>query len=344
MGLRTRPTPRYEEAFEIDERLLHEALSEEVSYGNPRAVEFDVNSIRSVYALRRGSNPRTIEHCNAVLVTSNSALARVAFEFGRRHESTQEVCSVITDFSLANIAWLKAPMAAPDLPRLELMALCQAAMEPREDLWKRYIEEIDKLQTLKSISARDHEILRFSLKAREELMNLTLGSEEAFSQKTIEQVLESAKRDITREIEERSDKLVADERTKRVEAEGRESSARDRARRQMGKVYFLAERISTATGAVVFWGGVLLVLSSSVPSGRLLEHLLLGASSSPLFRVMSSFMSLVLTVVVIMSSVHLVFGISLADIRGKVRLGLRKAIFARLRKWLMEEDEIESLS
>ena len=100
------------------------------------------------------------EDAAAVLVTSNSALARAAYDYGRSQESTKEVSAVITSFSLANLAWLKAPLGSPDLPQAEMIALCYAAMNPRESLWSVYVREIDKLEEIGNITARDHELLR----------------------------------------------------------------------------------------------------------------------------------------------------------------------------------------
>ena len=127
---------------------------------NPRALEYDVNSVRSIYALRHGKTPARLEDAGVILVTSNSALARATFEYGREHESSRAVSAVMTHFSLANVAWLKAPLKAPDLPELEVIAACYAALEPAPPLWNRYANEIDKLRALGGMSADDHQLLR----------------------------------------------------------------------------------------------------------------------------------------------------------------------------------------
>jgi predicted ABC-type ATPase len=45
----------------------------------------------------------------------------------------------------------------------------------------QYVAEIDRLERQDNISSTEHHALRYSLQARNELMNLTLGSEEEFS-------------------------------------------------------------------------------------------------------------------------------------------------------------------
>jgi hypothetical protein len=199
LGIVTRKTPPHVATFEIDEKVLGDVIGDEVHYYNKRALEYDIDSIRSIYTLREGSSPRILEDAAAVLVTSNSSLARAAFEYGRKFEATREVSSVIADFSLANLAWLKAPLAAPELPRLEVMAACHAALEPADALWSKYLQEIDRLENQGGISSKDHEVLRYSLKAREELMNLTGGTADEFSARTVSDILDRVKADLVAE-------------------------------------------------------------------------------------------------------------------------------------------------
>ena len=74
-------TPNYIEEFQIDEEVFEGALDEEVRYLNPRAREYDINSVRSIYALRADTSATSLEDAQAVLVTSNSGFARAAWEF-----------------------------------------------------------------------------------------------------------------------------------------------------------------------------------------------------------------------------------------------------------------------
>ena len=66
-------TPKHIEDFQIDESTFEVALVDEVSYLNPRAREYDINSVRSIYVLRAGAAPMNLERSRAVLVTSNDA-------------------------------------------------------------------------------------------------------------------------------------------------------------------------------------------------------------------------------------------------------------------------------
>lgn len=196
-------TPSYTEAFQIDEKAFEQTLEDEVWYFNPRAKEYDINSVRSIYVLRANTTPSSLERARAVLVTSNTAFARAAYEYGKQYEESREVSSVITDFSLANMAWLKAPMGAPSIPMTELLAYSYAALRPTKPLLDKYLTEIDRLQKQGKISERDHQLLRSSTIAQEELMRLTLGDDTALTEETITETLRRVSGEIKKEESEK---------------------------------------------------------------------------------------------------------------------------------------------
>lgn len=209
IGIAVKRTPDYESDYQIDEAEFQEALEEEIYYKGESALLNDVNSVRSIYVLRQGRQPVRLEDAGAVFVTTNQKFAKAAFHAGRNHNSTREVSSVITAYSLANIAWLKSPLEAPSLPLSETMALCYAALEPSRDLFKKYVQEMDKLRDSGQISSRDHEILRLSPSARDELMELTLGDEHALTVSSIKSILANAKATILAEQKQMHDAELA---------------------------------------------------------------------------------------------------------------------------------------
>lgn len=198
-GIDVLDSPAYSEDSQIDELRFEEILDAEVSYWNPRARRHDVNSVRSIYAIRGRSRIRNLETAKAVLVTSNSAFSRAAYLFGAKYEQSGDVSSVLTDFTLANIAWLKAPMAAPSIPRLELLAFAYAALEPPTGLMEKFLREVDRLEMSGAISPRDHQLLRSSQIARDELMRLTLGAEAAVTPGTVTSALDRITSEISSE-------------------------------------------------------------------------------------------------------------------------------------------------
>lgn len=202
-GIEVDDTPGYIEDFQIDEAVFEDVLQDEVSYYNPRAKNYDINSVRSIYALRKDKIAPSVEKAGAVLVTSNTAFAKAAWEYGKQHEAFQEVSSVITDFSLANMAWLKVPLGAPSIPRTQLIALSYGALEPSNVLLSKYMKEIDKLEEKGTITARDHQLLRSSPNVYNELMHLTLGNDASLTEETVVETLERVSSEIKKEESEK---------------------------------------------------------------------------------------------------------------------------------------------
>ena len=202
-GINIEDTPRYKIDFQIDEVVFEHLLSDEISYRSPRALEYDINSVRSVYAIRANKLALSIEKAKAVFVTSNVPFAKTAWEYGQQHESSRAVSTVITAFSLANMAWLKVPMGASSIPRTQVLAIAYAALEPSSNLLEKYLTEIDRLEKKGDITERNHQLLRSSL-AYDELMHLTLGEDSALTEETITQTLERVSNEI---IKEESEKL-----------------------------------------------------------------------------------------------------------------------------------------
>lgn len=198
-AIEARQTPAYMPAFQIDESAFSNALSDEVNYYNSRAREYDINSVRSIYALRTGTCPHSVEKSKAVLVTNNAGFSKAAYDYGKNIEQSREVSTVITDFSLANTAWLKAPQGAPSLPRNEVIAFSYAALRPTTDFWEKFLKETEKLENSGKISSRDHQLLRSSQHVQDELMKLTLGEDSALNEGTITGTLSRVVSEIKKE-------------------------------------------------------------------------------------------------------------------------------------------------
>jgi hypothetical protein len=184
--------------------------------------QLDIDSLTAIHRLRRGNTYPDIESCCAIFVTTNSNLVRAAFKyFSAEYERTTVPLAIRSD-TLTTIAWLKHPVAAPDLPRKTIIAECYAAMKPPERLWRVYLSEIDKLTAKGRITENDYNLLRYSIHARSALMDFTLGSAEGFTEGTVAEVLAVAQNAIRAESAEalaQADKALQAERELRVEAE-----------------------------------------------------------------------------------------------------------------------------
>lgn len=252
-GIKVEATPRYNEKFQIDEAVFGQVLGDEVSYKNPRAREYDINSVRSIYVMRANTPAPSVEKARAVFVTSNFGLAKAAWVYGQKYETTRSVSSVITDFSLANIAWLKAPMGAPNIPTSQLLAFSYATLQPSSDLLDKYLQEMNRLEAQGTITERDHQLLRSSPLVYPELMNLTLGNDASLTEETITEILERVSSEI---IKEESERLTVEQKAHEETQEALESERAQNREivsnlywRSLSKARILAWAIS---GGIVF--------------------------------------------------------------------------------------------
>lgn len=201
----TLPSPRYEESnylFQIDEGQLRDEIESEADYISDRAAEHDIRVVRHIFALRKGRRRSAIEDCGYVFLTTNAALSRAAFNYEKSNSDGWFFSAVVTDYHLSHLAWLKSPMEVPDLPRAEILASCYATMRPHQSFWNRYLAELEMLKTEKKVSERDHEVLRFSINAADELMAVTRGDVEGITDKNLHIILEKLEKTYAAEKEE----------------------------------------------------------------------------------------------------------------------------------------------
>ena len=141
-----RETPQYDPRYQINETELEGCLDQDIGHMNPKALLHDINAIRSIYVLRSGISPSRLEQAKAVFVTPNHRLARAADNYSKQFEMTREISPVITDFSLANICWLKKPESADTLISFEILATSFAALSLRNPNGAHVSKECEKLR------------------------------------------------------------------------------------------------------------------------------------------------------------------------------------------------------
>jgi hypothetical protein len=163
----------------------------------------DLDSLAAIYRLRGGEARRHVESAGALLVTTNTTLAHVSRLFFTELFGRRSVPICMSDYSLASIVWLMNPSQASDLPRRQIVAISYAALNPPEDVWRKYLTEIRRLQERGELSEEQVGLLLFSPDARLELMNATDGDADALATGTIAEVLRRAERAARAEVEEK---------------------------------------------------------------------------------------------------------------------------------------------
>ncbi|WP_214630765.1 hypothetical protein [Paenibacillus agaridevorans] len=201
-------TPSYDDHSSVnDEKGLEDSIRSKITYRNNNSLTRDVKSISSIYRLRGNKSYYSIEDCRALFVTTNHRLVKVANEHFNNDYKEEATPPLITDTDLTNLLWLKKPTKAPNLARKMIIANSYAALQPDEILWKKYMQELEKLKGDKSITNEDYFILRHSLDAKQALVQVTEGDSGAFAQGTVSEILEMVKENTQKKLKERIGEL-----------------------------------------------------------------------------------------------------------------------------------------
>jgi hypothetical protein len=218
-------TPEYTADLALDERDLEVALKEGVNYNRHGTMVKDLNSLTAIYRLRNGEPRRHIESCDAVVVTTNYRLAHISRVFFAKDFGHRAVPICMSDHALAAIVWLMNPAQAADLPRRQIIAISYAALNPPEDVWRKYLREIRRLRERGDLTEEQVGLLLFSPDARVELMSATSGDVDALASGTIAQILRHAEQAARAEVVEELER----ERARQAEIETKAASEVNRA-------------------------------------------------------------------------------------------------------------------
>lgn len=99
-------------------------------------------------------------------------------------------------------------------------------------MWRKYLAEISSLEKRGDISSDDYYLLKASPQARAELVDVTMGDEDAFVEGTPQEILERVVQTITAEESAKFEALLEEERRRRKEAERELQSERVRSRKK----------------------------------------------------------------------------------------------------------------
>jgi hypothetical protein len=211
-----RPSPTIEQKrYVIDESRLYELINEiyrarihhfvEERDNKELTIQRDVDSISSIYLLRKGGRPFSFKEAKYLFVTSNYGLARACRIFEReRNRDTQQptIPACLNDIIVGTFLWLQSPAKVIKLNEKKIIAEAYAATHPDERLIRKYFEEIEKLKAQKILSEDDYYFLRTNCHALELLGEKTLGDFEKVTHKTPQDIMEDIKESVR--VEEKS--------------------------------------------------------------------------------------------------------------------------------------------
>lgn len=239
--------PKHTEELGIDENRLRELLRAEMPEQADEALFHDIDCLTAIHRLRKGKVSMHIETCKYLFVTPNNVIAKAGTIFFNEHYKQEGVPLCINDHTMATLAWVKHPNLDNGLQRDRLIATAYAAMQPPPKLWKQYLDEVERLRVKGDLSEDNYHLLRFSTVAKAALMESTSGEVSAFTEGTIEEILDRAKAEARFETETK----LRDEIAKREAAEQWARSANDDLQKSRRDIELRLEAISLAYGRFV---------------------------------------------------------------------------------------------
>jgi hypothetical protein len=343
LGIQVVTKPEYEKHLGIDEAGLEKKLKGVMPEQRSEARRRDIDSLAGICRLRRGKSSHDLENCGAVFVTTNGALVGVGSELLGRQGGRRVVSPVIHAHDLTWIAWLKLPTAAPDLPRLQVIADSFAALNPPEELWRKYTDQIARLREQGKVSGDDFHILRYSMEARRALQSKTLGDADVFTEGSVPAILAAAREEITaelrRELEsERATRaqqvahdqeVIAAERGARaseaISREAIEARVREENRRRETRIGERADALASR----VSWAAFIAVATVFGIASLITSNLLLPVSVTSRVPALAL---VAIIAVTFFSVVNGIFGSSLVDLRDR----LQRWIAGRIMSWFRD--------
>lgn len=254
-GVTIHDKPEHVARLTVDEDRLDAILQGEVHYTSTEARYKDIDSITSVYRLRRGRAASSLARAGAVFVTTNTALVRGARKFAKLEELERGLIPLcIPDFFLTTALWVSQELVSPNLPSKQLIADCVSAIRVDHHLWKLYVEKIDRLLQSGDVSPDDYVLLRQSLEVRALIMFDTSEEPENFTDATVEKVLERQRMNIALEADAEAQRTLDDARQREVAV--RREAAKTREGLERAKDTLAADRQSLLAKAEAAARGV----------------------------------------------------------------------------------------
>lgn len=202
LGIKIVEKPKYDDDdFIIGEEQFSDYLQDNIRYASENALYHDTVSISSIIRLREGKKTINVEDCKSVFVTTNNKLAM----YSAKYFIVDEIPIIppcVSDSFLTNIVWLKNPTLAPELPQKRIIADCFAAQQLSEEIWIKYICKLEELLKNQQITIETYYFLRTSIEAKSALIGLTKGDSTAFTNGTMEEIMEHVKNQFTTELKE----------------------------------------------------------------------------------------------------------------------------------------------
>src|SRR3989344_4655076 len=201
LGIQRVTKPDYsQEEYQIDEKEVQEAIITQYKSRDPyfelsgreTTIRKDIDSISSIYRLRKGASPRTLKDARHVFLTNNFGLAKVATDLERMWGLTS-VPACLTNVFIGTLIWLQSPARIRVINEGRLCTQIYAILQPDRKLINKYLEEINKLKTQKSLNEDDYYLLRSNRMIFDLLSEKALGDSELLTGTAISEIIDDVR-------------------------------------------------------------------------------------------------------------------------------------------------------
>ena len=181
---------------EIDSVKLNELLMKryldnnvEIDENKIKTIENDVDVISYIYRMRGNSPASNLKNCNAILITTNTALA-----YASKHPELSNVCHSIpvcmTDAFLSTILWFCYPDTSSDINEKVLLSECYNNLSLSDEILHRFYSEVKELDASTPISEEIMLNINTSRMVQELLESKTFNETSLYTDNTTAEILQ----------------------------------------------------------------------------------------------------------------------------------------------------------
>lgn len=276
-GFRVRRTPEHVAQFTSGEKTLSARLADPGTHdeSEPRVVH-DVDCVAAVLTLRRGHRAASLEDAQVVFATISPLVIRNVRLWWQEDEREAAMEPVVSIRALANLAWLKKPLASADFKMRELIALCAAAMRPTQETWRRFIRHLEALRASQRLSSDELTAIVISRLSDRLLREAELETDNPadIDATTLDEVVERVKLSYGERAEEQVRTVSAEYQAKLLEAQGKaaesdqralvaERALAERLRQKELRIQGRARSIASFAGGALKWLTAALVIAGA---------------------------------------------------------------------------------
>jgi hypothetical protein len=187
-------------------------LDHEEEYLKGDTINKDIDSIYSIFKLRKGRVAFSLKDASHVFVTTNNTLAKISRNVQNEDGGQFGIPPCVTDVFLGTIVWLQSPSKTAVINQKKLIADAYAAVQPDTILIKKYLDEINALKKKEEISEEECLLLRTSVVARNLLTEKTTNDSNNFVATTPKEILfemtENQVKELRKEVTDSKEKNI----------------------------------------------------------------------------------------------------------------------------------------